>query len=206
MKKLNILVSFLLVITLVLSSGITASAKTKFVPVEQIIQEIVQIYEKYGVTYDLVEYDDTVKFTREELDLELEKLDEAFANYEYYYNAGEAKVGYSSLRLMYTKTYTTYANLSNGLLGNATIELKCNGTIYDGTLTFTSISNISTRQYGSSFNFVSWTQTDSGYSYMDNNKKADVWAEGTLVTEVNIVGQVFRTTLDHGIGMIIQAQ
>lgn len=206
MKKLNRVVSFLLVVSIILSSGITASAKTKFVPAEQIVKEIVQIYEKYDVTNDLIEYDDTVKLTRKELDLELEKLDKALAGYNYYYNSGKATVADSNQRFAYTKTYTTYANLSNGVLGNATIELKCNGTINDSTISFISISNISTRQYGSAFNFVSWTQTDSGYSYMDNNTKADVWAEGTLVTEANIAGQVFRTTLDHGIVMIIQAQ
>lgn len=200
------IISFILILTLVMSLGESVNAKTKYVPAKQVVKEIAQIYENYGIDYSLESMDNSVQLTRIEVDNELLKLEEALKSYVYFFDAGIADVSTNNSRFAYTKTYTTYANLSNGVLGNATIELSCSGTINDSTISFISISNISTRQYGSAFNFVSWTQTDSGYTKFDNNRKADVWAEGTLVTEANIAGQVFRQTQDYGIGMVIQAQ
>lgn len=200
------IISFILILTLVMSLGASVNAKTKYVPAKQVVKEIAQIYENYGIDYSLESMDNSVQLTRIEVDNELLKLEEALKSYVYFFDAGIADVSTNNSRFAYTKTYTTYANLSNGVLGNATIELSCSGTINDSTISFISISNISTRQYGSALNFVSWTQTDSGYTKFDNNRKADVWAEGTLVTEANIAGQVFRQTQDYGIGMVIQAQ
>lgn len=206
MKQIRQLILLLVAIPLFLNIGADSNATTDFVPAEEIVEEIRQTYDKYGIDNKLINFDASVQISRSELDAQINQLDEALAGYSYYYDAGKAEVSDSMLLLSYTKTYTTYANLRNGRLGNATIELTCSGTIYDGSITFTSISNIATRQYGSAFNFVSWTQNNSGYTYMDNKKKANVWAEGTLVTEANIAGQVFRQTQDHGIGMIIQAR
>ncbi|SHI07091.1 hypothetical protein [Clostridium grantii] len=209
MKIIKKAFSIVLVLMLLFSLGVSANAaekkEDKYVSAGQIKKEIETLYKKYNTQCDIIEFNQNVKYTGDEVDLELQKLEESLASYEYFIDAGEADAKESMINWVYTKTYTTYANISNGALGNATIELKCSGTIYDGTSTFTDISNISTRQYGSAFNFVSWNQYKSGYNYLENKKKADVWAEGTLVTEAYILGQKIRTTLNHGIGMIIQA-
>ena len=106
----------------------------------------------------------------------------------------------------YTRKYTSYANASNGVSGNATIEISCTGTIYDGTITFVSVSNISTRRYGTAIGFISWTQTNSDYTISEDKKLANVNATGTLVTRWNVLGVEYSAAYDHMIGMIIHVR
>lgn len=70
----------------------------------------------------------------------------------------------------------------NNLVGWANIRLTCVATIYDETISFVSISDINSRQYGYALNFVSWTQNRTFYGIGGTGQTAGIYAEGTLVT------------------------
>ena len=183
---------------------ITAAAQEQYVAKEVIAEKIESICEEYGVGFQLVSYDDSKRYTSEEVNSVLANLENSLRNTSrVHYTYLESGI---SPRVMETnKTYTSYGYASNGVNGGASLEISCDAKINVGSISFMSISNISTRQYGSATNFVSWTQIGSSYEYLEGGRKARVEATGTLVTEMNILGVNHRETADHVIGMIIAA-
>ena len=72
-------------------------------------------------------------------------------------------------------------------------------------ITFQSISNIHSRQYGYGAGFVRWTQKSSSSTISSDKKTAQVSAVGTLVTQYTILGRTDTYTYDHVVGMNIRA-
>lgn len=103
----------------------------------------------------------------------------------------------------YSKEYISYVYLSNSTFTGAEMEFKFTATIYDGTMTFVSISNITSRQYGIGNFFKSWTPISSNYTISRDKKTATVETMGTLVTEYNFLGVLTTYTYDHVIGRVI---
>lgn len=175
----------------------------------EVQRRVTELSSKYNVQVEVLETSESEDITEEELQQELEKLEEMLKVLTTSFYVEEPSEGGAMLNSMarvmeINKTYTTYAYLTNSLLAGAQIELSCNAKINIGSGEFMSISNISTRQYGGANYFVSWTQTGSGFSYINGGTQASVWANGTLVTEVDILGRS-RMTLDHTIMMTINA-
>lgn len=185
----------------------------QYVSQEEILIRLKSLYDKYGVGFEYISSEENINYTEADVQRELKKLEESLKNIEIKTYIEDEQIANSDItlenvispRFLYTKTYTSYENLSNGISGNATIELSCKATIYDGTITFTDISNISTRQYGTATGFVSWSQNSSDFSYLEGRTIADISAIGTLTTQVTILGQIHRATYDHTIGMYIRA-
>lgn len=205
MKKLvKRAITFVICGILFCQGTILASAQEHYVDKEVIAERIEKLCEENGVDFQLISYDDSKRYTTEEVNSTLASFESALKNTNrvHYTNVGTG----ISARVMETeKTYTSYGYASNGVSGGATLEITCTAKINLGSISFMGISNISTRQYGSATNFVSWTQTDSSYEYLEGGRKAQVEATGTLVTEMNILGVNHRETADHVIGMIIAA-
>lgn len=85
------------------------------------------------------------------------------------------------------------------------MEISCIGSIHDGTITFSNIRNISSRQYGIANGFVSWTQNSSAKIISSDKKTATVSVNGTLTTKSTFLGSNITYTYDHVIGMTIKA-
>jgi len=188
------------------------TVKSDFVSSDEIVEALRNVYEKYGRNFVLYSVSDNIRYTKTELQKEISKLDarlkeaksEVFI--EPIIEANDNDFDIVPQGFHYTRKYTSYVNASNGITGNAVIEISCTGTIYDGTITFVSVSNISTRRYGSATGFVSWTQNSSDYTISEDKKFANVTATGTLVTRLNILGVEHSASFDHVIGMVIHAR
>ena len=210
MKRTNLIINKLMAlcmcIMLFLQGAIPIMAQEQYVSKEVVLERVESLCEEYDVTIEFVSYNDSLMYTIEEVDKELERLEEDLKQYQkYHYIYVNDPVNINSRVMELDKTYTSYVYADNGLSGGAQIEISCDAKINLGSISFISVKNISTRQYGIATNFVSWTQNDSYYSYLEGGRLAEVVAEGTLVTEMELLGQRTRYTYDHVIGMIINA-
>lgn len=203
-KLLRKIIGFAVCGMLFCQMNILAEAQEYYVCKEVIAEQIEKICKENGVDFELVSYDDSKKYTIEEVNRTLNALEDSLKNTDrVHYTHVETS---TSARVMEAnKTYTSYAYASNGVTGGATLEISCNAKINMGSISFMSISNIATRQYGSATNFVSWNQTGSSYSYLEGGRKAQVEATGTLVTEMDILGVRHRETADQVMRMVISA-
>lgn len=186
--------------------------KSEFVSSGEIVEALRNVYEKYDGSFILHSVNNDIHYTKAELMEEICKLETSLKA-----TKSELVVepiiegsgnGFDIVPqgFHYTREYTSYINASNGVSGNATIEISCTGTIYDGTITFVSVSNISTRRYGTATGFISWAQTSSDYTISEDKKFANVNATGTLVTRLNVLGVEYSAAYDHVIGMLIHAR
>ena len=183
----------------------SVSAQEQYVPMEVIVERLGNICEAYDVAMEVISCDDSVQYTIEEVEEELTRFEEGLKQYEkVHYVYGNTST--NNARVMeLEKNYTSYGYADNGITGGAQIEITCVAKINLGAVEFMSIKNIETRQYGIATNFVDWTQIDSGYSYLEGGRYAEVFATGTLVTELDILGIKNRQTFDHIIVMTINA-
>lgn len=207
-KKTRAIMYVLCALMMINGNSIAHAKETVYVDNEQITFQINELYNKYNMGYEFISYEGTKQYTLEEVNIELSKLEDTLKNisiveYSYVNMFDNNEITPNVMEI--TKNYTTYGYADNGITGGAQIELTCTAKINLGSNSFMSISNISTRQYGSATNFISWTHKSSSYSYEEMGRHARVEAEGTLVTELTILGVKHRTTNDHIIGMVIAA-
>lgn len=82
----------------------------------------------------------------------------------------------------YTRSYSEDKKIYNNLVGWANIRLTCVATIYDETISFVSISDINSRQYGYALNFVSWTQNRTFYGIGGTGQTAGICFYRNIMT------------------------
>ncbi|MPM31885.1 hypothetical protein SDC9_78442 [bioreactor metagenome] len=110
--------------------------------------------------------------------------------------------------LPHTRNYMYYTTLSNGLSGQAEIETKINATEDVQSGNFISLNSVTTRQYGTAINFVSWTQNSHNLKISSVNYLISGTIDGTLTTEyvVSATGTRVRVTKDHLISIVCYSE
>lgn len=90
--------------------------------------------------------------------------------------------------------------IANDWGSGATIGIEMDATVNLGANTFVSVESLSSRQYGLSLNFKSWTQRSAVYSISSDYRTVYITIKGTMETAVAVAGAVVvGVTKDHTI-------
>ena len=199
MKKSKIF-SILIIVTLLMAS-LSSKASENMISQKELDKQIKNLCTKYDVEVSLSHNEGFV--TEKEATDYLTQLENAFSKPRN--STMNGKLSDIQPYFNYQKNYSAIVRAINTPLTFADIEISCTGTIYDGKITFQSISNIHSRQYGYGAGFVSWTQKSSSSTISSDKKTAQVSVVGTLVTQYTILGRTDTYTYDQVVGMNIRA-
>ncbi|MCL2717998.1 MAG: hypothetical protein FWE14_04380 [Lachnospiraceae bacterium] len=174
---------------------------------EEISSMILALYDKHGIEGEIISYNESVQYTRDEVELELVILE---SNLIHQKNNSTSLLMIDThsdprMRVMEMTTNIKVGRTVTNVTGAADLEISCTVKTNLGSVSIMSITNISSRQLGGTVNFISWTQNSGTWSSTDGNKTATVTVRGTLRTEATILGQKVGTTSDHTINVGIRA-
>lgn len=206
MKKIEKhLLTLGLCVVMLLQCFVPVNAQELYVAPQTISQELAAICEKYDVTYELISYDSSVKYTRQEVDQTLMDFEESLKSIV---RVQEAVIEADTIQprvMEVTKDYVHYFYLRNTITTGTQVEVKVNATTNAGSISFMRVNSITSRPYGTSNNLVSYKQTNTTYTFVNGARQCEVEVTAEVTTQMSILGSVTQYTYDHVMGLTLNA-
>lgn len=219
-KKTNIMVTFLMICMVLLSTSTTAFASNKStITPEEYYKAVEEEYAKFHIDFKVENYNPEFEYTQELLQKQLEDIRiqmSSVTNYDEEEGVFienellESNVSTNdSKRIMpttqiFTKNFKINSPLiiSGIRMGWADIEQKITTTVDVQSNYFMSIDGCTTRQSGSALNFWSWNQNSSTTEITNGGRSAWCMSYGTLTIRYTdpFLGGTYTYSSDHKLG------
>lgn len=192
-----------------------AAEEISFYTPDEVVEEIDNIFRKYGVSNYCIEGEigvEVTKYTKSEIEEQLDLLDHAI--YEYSHMEKEysgTMVESVIMPFANHENMTTYANITQGAV-TVMIELSALVT-WDrlpsqlgGQSFVANVSSISSRIYGTHIGTATWTQNSENWYLIGDQptRNARIEVSGTLETSVPVLGIPITSVYDYVVGMEVQ--